>query len=561
MKQRVPSIGMKMLDTALVVSLVLGSIPGTVALAEAESDAAGEEVAVEIVETEEEVVLEEATPEEVATEEAAVDDAIVVEESEPEEQAVAAGEAEEVATQSDEELGSYSDSEKRSMGNVFTFKNDQYNYYALPDMPYAKGNPVVFKDLPSVLDLRYEDYDETTETSTYIKLVQGTDYTVYYVNNTTVGEAYVVAVGQGDYEGELYIPFQIYSTGGKWYKVNGKWRYDAGEELYEYEGKMYSYPRNGFFKIDGKIYLFNVSGDMLTGWQKWTTAEYEWEDEEGNVHKETETNWYYLESSGALATGWKKLSGKWYYLSPYSNGAMSVGLRGIQDSNSSSTAYYYFNNSGVMQTGWVKRTFSGEAGETYTRWSYFKSNGKGVVGWNKIGGKWYFFNPFSEMLTGWIQPDGYSSWGGTTRYYLDPNSGAMVTGWKKITDTVYDEEGNPQTVTGWYYFASSGKMTTGWVKSGSSWYYMNPDGRMATGWLSIDAYSIYYLKSSGAMATGWQKIGDGWFYFGTNGKMVRDKWVQKYYYIAPDGFMMQDGITPDGYRIVNGRWDGKGKVA
>ena len=559
MKQRVPSIGLKVLDTALVVSLVLGSFPGAVALAEAESDVAGEEVAVEVVETEEEAVLEETTPEGITSEETAVDDAVVVEESEPEDQAVVTDEAEEVVPQLDEELESYSDSEKRNMGEVESFKNGQSNYDVLPDMPYAKGSPVVFKDLPSLLDLRYGRYDEESETWVYDKLVLGTDYTVRYENNTSIGDAYVVAVGQGDYEGELYIPFHIYSTGGKWYKVSGKWRYDAGEPLYEYQGEMYSYPRNGFFSIDGTTYLFNDKGDMLTGWQKWTRGTDVWVDEEGVEHEETWTAWYYLESSDALAKGWKKLSGKWYYLSP-TDGAMAVGLRNIEEGNNS-FGYYLFSESGVMQTGWVKQTYTGDDGKSYSYWYYFKSNGKGVVGWNKIGGKWYFFSPFAEMLTGWIEPDGYSSWGGTDRYYLDPKSGAMVTGWKKITDTVYDEEDNEQAITGWYYFASSGKMATGWVKSGSSWYYMNPDGRMATGWLSIDAYSIYYLKSSGAMATGWQKIGDGWFYFGTNGTMVRDKWVQKYYYIAPDGFMMQDGITPDGYRIVNGRWDGKGKVA
>ena len=41
--------------------------------------------------------------------------------------------------------------------------------------------------------------------------------------------------------------------------------------------------------------------------------------------------WYYLNGSGAMQTGWEKVSGKWYYL----------------------------DGSGVMQTGWEKEAESG----------------------------------------------------------------------------------------------------------------------------------------------------------------------------------------------------------
>ena len=65
------------------------------------------------------------------------------------------------------------------------------------------------------------------------------------------------------------------------------------------------------------------------------------------------------------------------------------------------------------------------------------------------------------MWTGWAPMDD-----GKT-YYLDDNTGAMVTGWKKIDDV-------------WFFFKDSGAMAVKeWVQSGSAWYYLKEDGQMA----------------------------------------------------------------------------------
>ena len=42
--------------------------------------------------------------------------------------------------------------------------------------------------------------------------------------------------------------------------------------------------------------------------------------------KHLDGKWYYLDPSGAMVTGWKKIGGKWYY----------------------------FDSEGAMKTGWVK---------------------------------------------------------------------------------------------------------------------------------------------------------------------------------------------------------------
>ena len=88
--------------------------------------------------------------------------------------------------------------------------------------------------------------------------------------------------------------------------------------------------------------------------------------------------WYHFGTDGYMDTGWfKDADGNWYYLNPASDGTQ-----------------------GAMKTGWFKDT----------------------------DGNWYYLNPVSDgtrgaMKTGWFTDpqDGHL-------YYLDPKTGAMVTG-------------------------------------------------------------------------------------------------------------------------------------
>lgn len=113
-------------------------------------------------------------------------------------------------------------------------------------------------------------------------------------------------------------------------------------------------------------YHFGADGYMDTGW-----------------FKDADGNWYYLNQAsdgtqGTMKTGWfKDVDGNWYYLNPVSDGTR-----------------------GAMKTGWFKDT----------------------------DGNWYYLNPVSDgtqgaMKTGWFTDpqDGHL-------YYLDPKTGAMVTG-------------------------------------------------------------------------------------------------------------------------------------
>ena len=114
--------------------------------------------------------------------------------------------------------------------------------------------------------------------------------------------------------------------------------------------------------------------------------------------------WYHFGADGYMDTGWfKDADGNWYYLDPVSDGTQ-----------------------GTMKTGWFK--------DTDGNWYYLNPVSDGTrgamkTGWFKdVDGNWYYLNPVSDgtqgaMKTGWFTDpqDGHL-------YYLDPKTGAMVTG-------------------------------------------------------------------------------------------------------------------------------------
>ena len=114
--------------------------------------------------------------------------------------------------------------------------------------------------------------------------------------------------------------------------------------------------------------------------------------------------WYHFGADGYMDTGWfKDADGNWYYLNPVSDGTQ-----------------------GTMKTGWLK--------DADGNWYYLNPVSDGTrgamkTGWLKdVDGNWYYLNPVSDgtqgaMKTGWFTDpqDGHL-------YYLDPKTGAMVTG-------------------------------------------------------------------------------------------------------------------------------------
>lgn len=114
--------------------------------------------------------------------------------------------------------------------------------------------------------------------------------------------------------------------------------------------------------------------------------------------------WYYLDpETGIMQTGWKQLGNKWYYLR--SSGAMATGWY-----QEGSTWYYLDEPNGDMKTGWQ---YLGN------KWYYLRSSGAMATGWYQEGSTWYYLNASNgDMKTGWFQLNG--------KWYYAYSSGALA---------------------------------------------------------------------------------------------------------------------------------------
>lgn len=215
-----------------------------------------------------------------------------------------------------------------------------------------------------------------------------------------------------------------------WQKIKGTWYY-----FDKSSGEMARY---GVRTIDKKVYVFTASGSLVTkpGWVKIS-------------YSQNTPTWHYIKNkSGEATTGWKKISGKWYYFDPqygymYNSGGYKIGKHS-----------YLFSKSGALVTkaGWQKIKWS----NSYTSWYYVKnSSGYLQTGWKKIGGKWYYFDLY-------MYSDGFRTIG-------------------------HDK----------YYFNKSGAMKTGWLQLNNRWYYLKSDGRMATGGQYIKGNYYYFCPGDG----------------------------------------------------------------
>lgn len=130
--------------------------------------------------------------------------------------------------------------------------------------------------------------------------------------------------------------------------------------------------------------------------------------------------------------------------------------------------------------------FGGTWQTTAGGWQYLADNGQPVAGsWIVDNGQDYRIHENGTMATGWYQDmaDG-GRW-----YYLDPQSGAMRTGW------IFDNGS-------WYFLDTRiggprGGMLTGWQWIDGKCYYLDParGGAMAAGTTTPDGY---WVDASGA---------------------------------------------------------------
>lgn len=161
------------------------------------------------------------------------------------------------------------------------------------------------------------------------------------------------------------VDWYYFTSNGKaasgWQKVGSYWYYFNTNDF-----SMYS---DGTAEINGKIYMFEKSGAMHTGWIN------------------PKGYWWYFKPSGELARGWVRVKGTWYYFAPLDPNdaeSMAIGWRNINNK------WYYFNNNGAMLTGWVK---------VGNYWYYLNDKGAMLTGWISVKGTWYYLESSGRMRT------------------------------------------------------------------------------------------------------------------------------------------------------------------
>ena len=338
-----------------------------------------------------------------------------------------------------------------------------------------------------------------------------------------------------------HINMDVWSYAGKggalvtgWQKIAEKWYY------FEPEGqKMYIMKADEFLYENGKRYYFSKSGVMQTGWIK----------REQTVLGYTTVDWYYGDKNGVLASGWKYISGAWYWFGDggpmYSDGLMEIDGKYYKFDKTGAmtdeTTFWHDYDEGrriyienrVIASGWKQisgkwyyfdgrlenlmattarvtegtlydfdenggyRAVTGSGWHQLDDEWFYVANGKAVTGWKKIGASWYYFQTdgendvlHTEEVTGSMYGDEARTVDG--KLYLFGSSGALAnkSGWHKLI-----RNGN----TRWYYTDASGVCAEGWKKIGSTWYYFEYElGYMYAGGTFWIEGKPYRFDDSGA---------------------------------------------------------------
>ena len=262
------------------------------------------------------------------------------------------------------------------------------------------------------------------------------------------------------------VPFKtLAASANGWNKDGAYWYYyENGTRKTGWlkdGGKWYYLNKNGVMnqdiflvEIDSKKYSFDSSGAMRSKQIVKYSIGKEQDGKEYFLHA-------YVKADGSAVTGWKKISGKWYYFNPDCT-TNPLGYF-VVDGNK----YINSNKGYIVQNGWGYVPFKLPDG-SFTYY-YAGPDGELCEGWKKVSGKWYYLKPY--MLRGLFGDNGKV-------YYLD-KSGAMKTGW-------VDVDGR------WYYFDKSGEGHNGWV--GKKEYYCTQGLMIRDGYFEVEGVMYYFDK-------------------------------------------------------------------
>ncbi len=254
-------------------------------------------------------------------------------------------------------------------------------------------------------------YDTVVNLNSYLKDKKSNKFRVKACSN----DSYLTNSLWSEYSDELYYERDYWDYGDYWY--NDDYYYNYPPYSYSHGqnngwvkvGDIWYYYVNGrkvtstIYNVDGRSYLFDGTGRMLTGWQSYQGSTYYFYPQgSGNIKQ------------GEMARGWVYVEGTWYF---YDRST------GKEVHNKVVEGFYLGSGGNILTNQWVGDRYVDESGKIVTntwkliqqRWFYFDSNGYCVKGRIEvINGLPYPFDNSGALVYGWFNYNGYS-------YYVKPD--------------------------------------------------------------------------------------------------------------------------------------------
>ena len=366
----------------------------------------------------------------------------------------------------------------------------------------------------------------------------------YYVGN----DGAIVTSSWVDYDGEFYF---VNSSGAK---VTNDWRLTApiddenGEEQWFYFQSTGKRANNKKILYKGHTYFFDADGKMLTGWV--TADGNDVVNEENSIN--TDKTFYCDETGARVESGWVYTTEPatadddadakeyWYYLK--SSGKVATG----KQNNVKGQSYILGNksdNTGRLLTGWVGGEQEKDANGRVTKTWYSEIGDEdSTANLNDRDVNIAYFAPYGDEFDGHVKKNQWIYTWAPADYDDEDEDNDKWYYWLEKDGKVYVPDANKWDAEGYKYALGDGALEI--KNSGNSYkitkkkinskdFFFNEKGEMLSKFIDVQDVNpaktewgivpgFYYLGggSDGSMKTGAQSIkddnGDVYkFYFGT----------------------------------------------
>ena len=312
----------------------------------------------------------------------------------------------------------------------------------------------------------------------------------------------IIALGMTAVTVASLMPLTALAANYGWIEKDGKWYY------YNYNGIKVKYDSASRYDgVEDKYYVLNSKGAQVTT-KGWYTTNYFYTSYGNKIKFQYK---YYLKSDGSCTTGWKKISGKWYYFGYDGKMAKNTSIN-KPDTKTGEDRYYLLGSDGkrITKKGWHKvtvkdlDTYDGDV-YTYKAWYYVKTDG--TLAYNcakKIGKKKYLFGRDGTLVTNWYY--GVRDKNDNVKYYYAADkNGAVIT--KKGKHTLTYKE----SYSSYYYEGSETDNTIVYVKTG---------GKLHMGWKTIKGKKYYFYPYAYRCTT--MTENGVKYYFGKTGSVTKE---------------------------------------